>query len=243
MPAIAEHFDNHGCARESEVDTNQSVTSSAEHLLRHRPCNARCVEQTQEFTLQPTVRAAGDLDAFDHSEQVRYPVSTLSAQRMNPPMKEVLREQSVAQGTVKCCGQYIPRGHRGKIDEGASGSSHGESEGGFTVEEVQRLRRVDHYADPADVAFAGCQKVKGRCKPKALETDQRAGGRRAEPARLANIVDEGRERDVVVWLEAALDSASKLRGELTVDDRRAAVLRVHAAESIVRSSPMQLSSF
>jgi hypothetical protein len=45
---------------------------------------------------------------------------------------------------------------------------------------------------------------------------------------------------VVVYLEAALDSASKLRGELTVDDRRTAVLRVHVAESIVGSPPMQL---
>jgi hypothetical protein len=48
---------------------------------------------------------------------------------------------------------------------------------------------------------------------------------------------------MLVELEAALDSASKLRGELTVDDRRTAVLRVHAAESIAGSHPTQPAVF
>jgi hypothetical protein len=42
----------------------------------------------------------------------------------------------------------------------------------------------------------------------------------------------------VVYLDAALDPASKLWGELTVDDHLAAVLRFHAAESISNLRPI-----
>jgi hypothetical protein len=80
-------------------------------------------------------------------------------------------------------------------------------------------------------------------QPKAIEGDQRCRGGSAEPARLTNIFDQRRERGVVVYLDAALDSASKLRGELTVGDRRTAVLKGHAAESIVHSPPIQHCSF
>ena len=40
-----------------------------------------------------------------------------------------------------------------------------------------------------------------------------------------------------VWLEAALDSASKLWGELTIGNRQTAVLVGHVPESIARRSP------
>ena len=94
---------------------------------------------------------------------------------------------------------------------------------------------MHHDADPADVALAGGHEVDMAAPGESLRTDASAAEVGPyEPARLADILDQGRKcAAVLVYLEAALDSASKLWGELTVDDRRTAVLRVHAAESIV----------
>ena len=100
---------------------------------------------------------------------------------------------------------------------------------------------MDDNADSADVPLASGQEVIGRRQSKAVERMKRSGGWRVEPAWLADISDQSGKRKVVVYLEAALDPASKLWGELTIDDRRTAVLRGHAAESIVDTSRGQPS--
>ena len=68
-----------------------------------------------------------------------------------------------------------------------------------------------------------------RHQPKAFEVLQCRRGRSAEPARFTDISNQGRQRDMVVYLETALDPAPKLWSELTVDDRQTAVLSGHAA--------------
>jgi hypothetical protein len=68
-----------------------------------------------------------------------------------------------------------------------------------------------------------------RCKPKSVKGFQGGGSRTAEPTGITDIGDQGRECGVVVWSEAALDSASKLWGELTISDCQAAALVGHPA--------------
>jgi hypothetical protein len=92
---------------------------------------------------------------------------------------------------------------------------------------------VDDHANPPKVAVTMCHEVIRRRQSKAVEILYSCSGRAEEPARPTDIVDQrGERRMVVYYWEAALDPASKLWGELTVDDRRAAVLMGHAADSI-----------
>ena len=76
MRAQAEGLDDAQHVVGALHDADQPVAPSAEHLLRRWTRDTGGVEQPQHLSLQPTVRAAGDLDAFDHFEQRWYPVPT-----------------------------------------------------------------------------------------------------------------------------------------------------------------------
>ena len=102
---------------------------------------------------------------------------------------------------------------------------------------------VDDHTDSANIPLAGSDEVIGRRQSKSVEGVKCRGGWRAEPAWLADVRYQSDKLKVVVNLEAALVPASKLWGELTIDDRRSAVLSGHAAESIIATSPRQPRGF
>ncbi len=238
MPAVTQDLDNEWCTGEAEVDANQPVTLSTENLLRDRTSKIGGFEQPQELPFQPAVCATNDLDTLDHGQKRRNPVATPAAKRVDTSMEKLLRDQPIAQCAVECRRQRVTRSDGRKIDQGAGWRGDRESSDGLAVEPLELLRRVDDDADPPYVAVTMCHQVIWRCQSKAVEVLQRSSGRAVEPARLTDIVDQCRERGTVVYYwEAALDPASKLWGELTVDDRRAAVLSGHAAGFNRRTPP------
>jgi hypothetical protein len=99
---------------------------------------------------------------------------------------------------------------------------------------------VDDHTHSAHISLTRRHKVVRRRQAKPFEAVKRGRSRPAEPAWLTNVLDQGRQGGEMVYLEAALDPASKLLCELTVDDRWTAVLSGHAADSIAEHHSVQL---
>ncbi len=233
MPAVTQGLDHQWCTGEAEVHANQPVTPSTENLLRNGTDKVGRIEQSQELAFEPTVRATNDLDPLDHGQQRRNPMATPAAKCADASMEKVLRYQPIAQRAIERRRQRVSGSDSRKVDQGAGRRGHRESSDRFAVEALELLRRVDDNANTPDVAVTMCYQVIWRCQSKGVEVLQCGSGRAAEPARPTDIGDQRRERGMVVYYwEAALDPASKLWGELTVDDRRAAALSGHAPDSI-----------
>jgi hypothetical protein len=88
------------------------------------------------------------------------------------------------------------------------------------VDDVEALRRVNDHTDPTDVSAAWDQNVERLGETKSVERAESSRRRSAQPTRLTDIVDQPSEVSVVAIVEAALNSASKLTGELSIGHRR-----------------------
>ena len=154
-------------------------------------------------------------------------------------MQVCLAHQPIAKGAIEGGGEHRTINEPGELDQRARRSRCGKTRSSLAIDQIEMVRCVNGDADSADVAIPKRHEVIRRHQPQPIERMESSRSWPTQPARLTNVGDQSCQRSKVVYLEAALDPAPKLCGELTVDDRQVAVFVGHPTESIVDHFPRQ----